>query len=122
MGKGLNPGYQPGNHWVICDRCGFAYRNSEVRKTWDGLVVCKEDWEPRHPQDLLRGREDRVAPQGHVRPDPASGSGGSVPFDSSGNIPTVTGGSAPSGDLFVEDPGFQDKTGDDDYTVPSGTF
>lgn len=96
MSKGRNPGYQPGNHWAICDRCGFAYRNNELKSTWDGLVVCEDDWEPRHPQDLLRGRADKIAPDGHVRPEHE--------------------------DTFVTDPGFTDKTGETDYTVPDSTF
>lgn len=65
-----NPGYRPGNHWVVCDRCGFDIRASEARETWDGLVVCPEDWEPRHPQDFVRGREDKQAAEDPVRPRP----------------------------------------------------
>jgi hypothetical protein len=25
-----------------------------MRKRWDGLLVCRKDWEPRHPQELIR--------------------------------------------------------------------
>ncbi len=25
---------------------------------WDGLMVCKDDWEPRHPSDFYRPRND----------------------------------------------------------------
>lgn len=56
MGGG---GYIAGDHWLICDECGFKVRVSETRKRWDGLRVCLKDWEPRHPQDLVRGRHDR---------------------------------------------------------------
>ncbi len=70
-GHPRSPGYIPGDHWVTCDRCGFDVRSSRARKTWDGLVVCPDDWEPRHPQDFVRGREDRQAAQGLVRPEPA---------------------------------------------------
>ena len=62
--------YIPGDHWVICDRCGFAFRESETRLTWDNLVVCHKDWEPRHPQDFVRAEPDTIAPQGNVRPEP----------------------------------------------------
>ena len=44
---------------AICDRCGFKYKASELRKTWDNLMVCKKDWEPRQPQDFVRGRKDQ---------------------------------------------------------------
>jgi len=53
-------GYEPGNYWVICDRCGFKRRIKEAKSTWDNLLVCyPECWEPRHPQDFVRGKADR---------------------------------------------------------------
>jgi hypothetical protein len=51
--------YIPGDFWRICDRCGFSYRSSQTFKTWDGLYVCREDFETRHPQDFVRGRVDK---------------------------------------------------------------
>jgi len=57
--KTRNPGYRPGDNWIICDVCGFAIYGSEAKDRWDGLVVCKEDWEPRHPQDFVRARKDK---------------------------------------------------------------
>ena len=53
-GHGLNPGYQPGNNWDTCDRCGFEFRVSKMKQEWNGLSVCKDCWDPRHPQDFLR--------------------------------------------------------------------
>jgi hypothetical protein len=62
--------YIPGNHWMICDRCGFKYRRSEMRKEWNGAWVCEADFEPRHPQDyMVRGRKDNQRPP-VVRPQP----------------------------------------------------
>ena len=61
--------YIPGDFWRICDRCGGKFRQSETRKTWDGLWVCKKDWEPRHPQDSIRGRGDRQSVP-EPRPEP----------------------------------------------------
>lgn len=61
--------YRSGGHYVICDSCGFKMRASEVRKRWDGLIVCRDDWETRHPQDFVKGKRDRQAvPNG--RPEP----------------------------------------------------
>lgn len=37
---------------AICDVCGFKYPAGTLLKRWDGLMVCKRDWEPRHPQDM----------------------------------------------------------------------
>ena len=68
--KTRNPGFKPGQHWVICDRCGFAVREGDAVQEWNGLVVCKDDFEPRHPQDFVRAREDRQAPEGLHRSEP----------------------------------------------------
>jgi len=67
--KTKNPGFKSGNYWVTCQRCDFSYRRSEVRKQWDGLVVCKPCWEPRHPQDFVRSVTDTIAPQGLNNPE-----------------------------------------------------
>ena len=63
------PGYVAGDFWRICDACGFQKRASETFKRWDGLMVCAEDWEPRHPQDFVRGRTDRQTVP-NPRPEP----------------------------------------------------
>lgn len=43
---------------ALCDSCGFAFWNYELRQRWDGLWVCKDDWEARHPSDFYRTRND----------------------------------------------------------------
>lgn len=43
---------------TICPVCGFKKKNWELRKRWDGIWVCKEDWEERHPMDFYRTRND----------------------------------------------------------------
>ena len=55
--------YVPGTYSAICDQCGFKFKASDLRVRWDGAFVCSKDWEPRHPQDYVRGRVDnqRVA-------------------------------------------------------------
>lgn len=66
-----NPGYQPGNYWLVCDRCGFDYRLEDMVEEWTGAVVCRRwCYEPRHPQDLLRGFEDDQSPRGLTRTEP----------------------------------------------------
>lgn len=47
-----------GNYNVLCDVCGFKMKASEVRRRWDGAIVCKEDWEQRHPLDFYTTRND----------------------------------------------------------------
>ena len=41
-----------------CFRCGRKRKNSDLRKQWQGYWVCKEEWEPRHPQDYVKGVVD----------------------------------------------------------------
>ena len=66
-----NQGYQPMNHWVVCDSCGFDIRAKDIRETWDHRMVCPSDWEPRHPQDFVRSKHDRIGAEEPVRPPPA---------------------------------------------------
>jgi len=70
VGKPRNPGYLPGDHWGVCDVCGLVYRQQDLRLRWDNAVVCKYDWEPRHPQDFLRARNEDPSAKGLVRPEP----------------------------------------------------
>ena len=48
-----------GDYRVICDYSGFKFWASECRMTWDGYFVHEKYWEPRHPQDFVRGRKDQ---------------------------------------------------------------
>lgn len=41
-----------------CDVCGFQFKASELRKRWDGLIVCDKDFETRHVLDFYKNRED----------------------------------------------------------------
>lgn len=51
--------YIPGDYYLLCDVCGFKKRRSECMKRWDGAVVCAQDFEERHPLDLIQPREER---------------------------------------------------------------
>ena len=98
MPHGENPGFQANEHWVTCDRCGFEYRASEMKKQWDGLVVCPQDYEPRHPQDFVRAVADDIGAKGLVRPQ-------------------VAGTTRDTNDFSEVGIGTSE-----DFTVPSGTF
>jgi len=50
-----------GNWNAMCDVCGFKFKTSELRRRWDGYMVCEADYEQRHPQDLIRLRPERQA-------------------------------------------------------------
>lgn len=50
-----------------CDRCGFHYHNTQLRREWTGLMVChgpgtNDCWEPRNTQEYIRGVKDQQAP------------------------------------------------------------
>ena len=66
--------YIKGDWHMICDRCGFQYRKSQMRETWDHLWVCPEDYEPKHPQlDVRAIADDQRVPV--VRSDKSSALG-----------------------------------------------
>lgn len=46
---------------AVCDRCGFEFKSYQLQKEWNGLMTCKECWEPRHPQDFVRVPAETVA-------------------------------------------------------------
>lgn len=46
--------YISGDFKAQCDVCGQKFKAHELRLRWDGYMVCKNDFELRHPQDLLR--------------------------------------------------------------------
>jgi len=59
--------------YAISDRSGQRYRYQDMRKEWNGLLVGKDEWEPKHPQlgpfrkvvdpeALRNARPDRVEP------------------------------------------------------------
>jgi len=43
--------FATGKHAIaICDRCGQQYKFQRLKKEWNGLYVCPECYEPKHPQ------------------------------------------------------------------------
>ena len=63
--------YRAGGALGICDECGRRFRLSDMRTRWDKALVCEADWEPRHPQEFVRGTHDRIKAPGPIRPEPA---------------------------------------------------
>lgn len=61
MPTGKEFAYIPGDPWGDCDRCGFKYRQSQLRKEWTGLRVCATCFEPKHPQLNLRVYPERIS-------------------------------------------------------------
>lgn len=46
--------FKPTQWNALCDICGFKFKSSELRTDWRGLKVCNQDYEQRHPQELIR--------------------------------------------------------------------
>ena len=53
--------WKPGDPNAICDVCGFKYKLSQLKRRWDGVMACPEDFELRQPQDFVRGVKDQRA-------------------------------------------------------------
>ena len=54
----------------ISDRSGFRYRLRNMRQEWNGMLVGKDEWEPKHPQlEVVRHSPDPEALR-NPRPDP----------------------------------------------------
>ena len=58
-----------GDYNSICDVCGRKFKFSRLRQKWDNTWACEQDWEPRQPQDYLRGIPDNMSVP-LSRPDP----------------------------------------------------
>ena len=65
----MSKGPWPGTWRVICDVCGFEFASNELKKRWDGLMVCHKDYELDHPQKFVRVRPETAVPS-YVRPEP----------------------------------------------------
>ena len=61
MAYAHNHFYKPGEWNVHCDVCGFKFKSSQIRKRWDGFMVCENDWEADHPQKYIRVNETTQA-------------------------------------------------------------
>ena len=53
--------YLSGDHNITCDVCSKKIKMSEAKLRWDGFLVCKDDYEMRHPQDFVRARQDKIS-------------------------------------------------------------
>jgi len=76
---------------VICDVCGFKFKSSDINERWDGLMVCADDYEKRHPADFFKvDPEDTSVP--FVRHDTDDGTAPQEPtrIDTTEDVPTGT--------------------------------
>lgn len=65
------PTVHPGDFTRTCDRTGFRVLASDTRKEWDGSMVWNQVYEPRQPQDFLRGIPDnQTVPDARPKAEP----------------------------------------------------
>lgn len=95
-----------------CDRCGKKMKGSQLMTTWQGYKVCPEHWEPRQPQDFVRGITEHPTPP-FVRDPPWTWSALCTP-----NGRTAIAGFAVAGCVI---PGFVDPAFDPNVN-PGGAF
>ena len=89
---------------AICDRCGFKVPYLELSKEWNGLLVCQECFEPKHPQleptDISADAEALENPRPQVE------------------LPLVVEAGNPN-DTFFTSNGMQPSTISDDLNISS---
>lgn len=69
MGRNRGIQYRPGSFYRQDDRSGFTRRAGETEQEWTGLIVGKDLWESRQPQDFVRAvADDQTVPK--ARPVP----------------------------------------------------
>ena len=66
-----------GDHKVLCDSCGLTYMRSECQLNWRNLLQCRECFDIKHPQLIVRGKADKIAVD-ITRPEPEDDE--SLPF------------------------------------------
>lgn len=53
--------FKSGEWNAYCMVCNRKIKSGEMLKRWDGLLVCPDDYENRHPMDFLRARQERIS-------------------------------------------------------------
>jgi len=57
----MNKNYFVSGEWnLICDVCSKKIKAHDAKTRWDGLVVCPDDFEHRHPQDYVKAKIDKI--------------------------------------------------------------
>ena len=80
---------------AICDVCGWKFKSHELKRRWDGKMVCDEDFETRHPSDFIRTVREKLT----------------VPYA----VPEST-------DIDVSPTYISASEGTQENTIPTGTF
>jgi len=99
---------------ALCDVCGFKFKASDLRERWDGMMVCEDDFEQRHPSDFYNPPLEDDDDTPWIRPDTAETSEGAA---------TDVGGNAfPNAENTTATGTGLDLDSDDDGIGDAGTF
>jgi hypothetical protein len=64
MGRKRGVQYRLGSFFRTDDRSGFVQRAEKTKQEWNQLIVDRSLWEPRQPQDFVKGvADDQSVPQ-----------------------------------------------------------
>ena len=89
---------------AICDRCGYQYDYLELQKEWNGLFVCHECYESKHPQ--LDPPYSRPDPEALKNAKPARNEPVIVFVGDSGDSSFESNGMQPSNNIKKLEAGF----------------
>jgi len=57
----MSKNYYISGEWnLTCDICSKKIKAHESKQRWDGFLTCHSCWEPRHEQDFVRARQDKI--------------------------------------------------------------
>jgi len=65
--------YSHGEWNAVCQVCGFKFKARDLRERWDGLRVCRDDWEARHVTEFQKTEAEDITVPFSI-PDDSSGS------------------------------------------------
>ena len=58
----MNRNYYESGGWnLICDVCSIKHKAGKAKHRWDGVIVCPNCYEQRHPQDFVRTKQDKIS-------------------------------------------------------------
>jgi hypothetical protein len=66
----MKQNYYKQDDWkALCDTCGRAYKGTELRPQWDGIMACYRCYDSKHPdlEPVIAPKEDPMVPNARPR-------------------------------------------------------